>query len=248
MRTIVKVIRLIVLFAAIYSFTTETQMKKESVYNVTRLTQPIKIDANWDNPQWKNIPVIDITNYMGPVPKFQPEVHAKIMYDENNLYLIYNVHDRYVRCITNKINGPVWEDAAVEFFFAPDSNFPLLYFNLEMNCGGTALMHYNLVPRKESKQLDIEDIKKIEIAHSLPQIIDPEMSNPVVWTLEYRIPIAMLEKYSKVTHPKKGVEWRANLYKIAENNSNHHYMTWSVVENDKPDFHLPQFFGKLKFD
>ena len=84
MRTIVKVTGLIVLFTAIYSFTTETQMKKESVYKVTRLTQPIKIDANWDNPQWKNIPVIDITNYMGPVPKFQPEVHAKMMYDDNN--------------------------------------------------------------------------------------------------------------------------------------------------------------------
>ena len=100
---------------------------------------------------------------MGPVPKFQPEVHAKMMYDDNNLYIIYIVHDQYVRCITNKINGPVWEDAAVEFFFAPDSNFPLLYFNLEMNCGGTPLMHYNLVPRKEFKQLEIEDIKNIDI-------------------------------------------------------------------------------------
>jgi Carbohydrate-binding family 9 len=248
MRTIATTISIIVLFVANYSFSNETRMKKESVYNVTRLKQPMKIDGKWDKPQWQNIPVIDIINYMGSIPKFRPEVQAKMMFDEENIYVIFHVEDKYVRCLTKDYNGPVWEDSAVEFFFAPDSGLPNRYFNLETNCGGTPLMHYNLVPRKESKELEIGDIKKIEIAHSLPQIIDPEMSDPVTWTLEYRIPLAILEKYSGVTRPEKGVEWRANFYKIAENNSNPHYITWSVVENNKPDFHLPQFFGKLKFE
>jgi len=226
----------------------KTDAIKASVYIVSRLDLHMIIDGNWDKSQWQNIQVIDIINYMGSMPGFRPQVQAKMMYDENNIYVIFHVQDRYVRCLTKETNGPVWEDAAVEFFFAPDSSLPLLYFNLETNCGGTPLMHYNLVPRKESKELEVEDIKKIEIAHSLPQIIDPEMSDPVTWTLEYRIPLAMLEKYSLVTHPEKGVEWRANFYKIAENNSNPHYITWAVVENSKPDFHLPQFFGKLKFE
>jgi hypothetical protein len=57
----------------------------------------------------------------------------------------------------------------------------------------------------------------------------------------------MFEKYSQVTYPKPGVEWRANFYKIAENNSNPHFITWSVVINDQPNFHLPQYFGLVKF-
>ena len=248
MKHLVIKISIIVILAVIYSFSSEKEMKKESVYNVNRLKQPMKIDGKWDKPQWQNIPVIDVINYMGSMPKFHPEVQAKMMYDEDNLYVIFHVQDQYVRCLTKEFNGPVWEDSCCEFFFSPDSGFPENYFNLEMNCGGTPLMHYNLVPRKESKELAVDDIKKIEIAHSLPQIIDPEISDPVTWTLEYRIPLAMLEKYSKVTHPEKGVEWRANFYKIAENNSNPHYITWSVVEIEKPDFHLPQFFGKLKFE
>jgi hypothetical protein len=248
MKNIVTAISFIVLFVAIYSFSNKTEMKTSSVYRVARLKQPVKIDGIWDKPQWQNIQAIDITNYMGSMPKFQPKAQAKMMYDKDNLYVIFHVQDRYVRCLTKTINGPVWEDAACEFFFAPDTGSPEKYFNLEMNCGGTPLMHYNLVPRKESKELDIEDIKKIEIAHTLPQIIDPEMGDPVTWTLEYRIPLAMLEKYSRMTHPEKGVEWRANFYKIAENNSNPHYITWSVVENNKPDFHLPKFFGTLKFE
>jgi hypothetical protein len=218
------------------------------MYNVERLKHPMDIDADWGKPQWKNIQSADIVNYMGTIPKFKPAVQAKMMYNEENVYVIFHVLDRYVRCLTKEYNGPVWEDSAVEFFFAPDSSLPLLYFNLEINCGGTPLMHYNLVPRKESKELSTDDIKKIEIAHSLPQIIDPEMTDPVTWTIEYRLPVAMLEKYSGLTRPKKGVEWRANFYKISENSSNPHYITWSVVGNKKPDFHQPQFFGILRFE
>jgi hypothetical protein len=248
MKTIILKISLIALLTAIYSCSNDTEMKKESHYNVARLKEPLTIDANWDKLQWQNVQAVDISNYMGDIPAFKPEAQAKMMYDDDNLYVIFHVKDQFVRCITNEINGPVWEDGAVEFFFAPDSKQPLLYFNLETNCGGTPLMHYNLVPRKESTELPKEEIEKIEIAHTLPQIIDPEMKDPVTWTLEYRIPIAMLEKYSIITHPKKGVEWRANFYKIAENNSNHHYITWSVVELDKPDFHRPEFFGRLIFE
>jgi hypothetical protein len=223
-------------------------MKQESVYSVARLKEPIIIDANWDKAQWKNVVPLDITNYMGKVPAFKPVAQAKMMYDDEYLYVIFHVKDCFVRCLTKEINGPVWEDGAVEFFFAPDVNKPLLYFNLETNCGGTALMHYNLVPRKESKMLTTDDIKEVEMAHTLPQIIDPELKEPVTWTLEYKIPISMLEKYAPVTHPKKGVAWKANFYKIAENSSNPHYITWSLVENEVPDFHKPEFFGKIIFE
>lgn len=219
---------------------------KASVYKVIKLKQSIKIDGNWDKPEWLNIIAVGITNFMGAPPDFQPTVKAKMMYDDKNLYIIFHVKDRHVRCITKDINGPVWEDSCVEFFFAPDKNFPERYFNLEINCG-TPLMHYNTVPRKEIRELVADDIKKIEIAHSLPQIIDPEITEPVTWTVEYRIPLVMLENYSKVTYPKPGVDWRANFYKIAENNSNPHYITWSVVDNIQPEFHLPQFFGTIKF-
>lgn len=169
------------------------------------------------------------------------------MYDDENLYIIFLVKDRYVRCITKDFNGPVWEDACVEFFFSPDTIFPERYFNLEINCGGTPLMHYNVIPGKEITKLEINDIEMIEIAHSLPQIIDPEINELVEWTVEYRIPLVMPGKYSKINHPKSGINWKANFYKIAENSSNPHYLTWSIVDNCKPDFHLPRFFGLLKF-
>jgi hypothetical protein len=230
MKNIMQKISTIILLAGIYAFACKPDVKKETSYNVERLSQIMVIDANWDKPQWQNTKALEISNYMGTIPEFQPQVKAKMMYDEENIYVIFQVKDRYVRCLTTEYNGPVYKDSAVEFFFSPDSSQPLLYFNLETNCGGTALMQYNLVPRKESTAIDTNDIKLIEMAHSLP-----------------RIPLAMLEKYSLITHPEKGIIWRANFYKIAENNSNPHYITWAVVDNSYPDFHLPKYFGKLLF-
>ena len=222
-------------------------MENEMTYNVYKSEQTIKIDGDWDKQAWNNILPVSIINYMGRVPAFKPGVQAKMMYDDSNLFVIFQVRDRYVRCITNVINGPVWEDGAVEFFFSPDHNMPERYFNLEVNCGGTPLMHYNIVPDENVRKLDASDIKMIEIAHSLPQIIDPEITEEITWTVEYRIPLILPKKYSLVSHPKPGVEWRANFFKIAENSTNPHYITWSPVGNDVPNFHLPEFFGKVKF-
>ncbi|MFC2116505.1 carbohydrate-binding family 9-like protein [Bacteroidota bacterium] len=221
--------------------------KNEPVYKVFRLRQSMKIDGDWEKSQWQKIKDVVINNHMGDLPGFLPDVKAKMMYDDENLYVIFLVKDRYVRCITKNINGPVWEDACVEFFFSPDTGFPERYFNLEINCGGTPLMHYNVIPGKDITMLEINDIELVEVAHSLPLIIDPEITDPVTWTIEYRIPVVMLKKYSQITRPEPGISWKANFYKIAENSSNPHYLTWSVVDNPIPDFHLPQFFGQLNF-
>jgi Carbohydrate-binding family 9 len=222
-------------------------MNSASIYDVTRLGGRMTIDGNWNKPGWQNIKPLELANYMGAIPAFRPVVHAKMMYDDENLYVIFHVEDRFVRCVTNMPNGPVWEDSCVEFFFSPDIYLPEKYFNLEINCGGTPLMHYNIVPRMVIIEVSVENLNKIEIAHSLPDLVDPEIKEPVIWIVEYKIPVSILKKYSAVTSPGPGVEWKANFYKCAEKNSNPHFITWSVVKNDKPDFHLPQFFGLLKF-
>jgi len=226
-----------------------TKRPSSPIYKIARLNKAMPIDANWNKAEWKKIKAIKITNYMGKLPAFKPKVEAKMMYDNDNVYVIFRVKDRYVHSVIKEYNGNVSGDACVEFFFAPDSNFPERYFNLEINAGGTPLLFYILPPYPKAKytKLDPEDIKQIEIAHSLPKVVDPEIKDPVTWTLEYRIPLSLLEKFSNVTRPAPGVIWKANFYKTASHSSNPHWITWSVVDNPKPNFHLPQFFGTLEF-
>ncbi len=210
-------------------------------YNVKRSAKMVDVNDKWNESGWKGIKSVKIRNYMGTIPAFKPMAEAKMTYDDDYIYVIYRVKDRYVKSITEKINGPVWKDSAVEFFFSPEADNPINYFNLEINCGGTPLLHH------KKNRPTVEDIQKIQIKASLPKVVDPEITEPVTWTISFKIPLSMLEKYTNVVRPKPGVSWRANFYKIAEISSNPHYITWNVVKNDKPQFHLPQFFGILKF-
>jgi hypothetical protein len=219
----------------------------DAVYHVKKLSGPITIDGNWNKDQWKNISVVKVEKHMGGMPAFAPTVEAKMTYDNENVYVIFRVQDRHVQSTVTEINGPVSTNSCVEFFFSPDSQQPLHYFNLEINAGGTPLLFYITKPWSGVTKLKDEEIRQIEIAHSLPSVVDPEMEGPVTWTIEYRIPLSLLKKYSNVTQPAPGVQWKGNFYKTGSKTSNPNYMTWSFVDNEKPNFHLPQFFGTLIF-
>lgn len=224
----------------------DTTIRAE-VYKVKKLQTAIKIDGNWNKEQWKNIEVIPVSKHMGPIPKFVPTVEAKMTYNDENVFVIFRVHDQFVKSTVTKFNGPVSENSCVEFFFSPDTAQPLWYFNLEINAGGTPLIFYIKKPRAGHTPLTDQDIKSIEIAHSMPAVVNPEIKEPTTWTIEYRIPIGMLKKYANVTAPAPGVKWKGNFYKTGSETSNPNYMTWSYVEHPKPNFHLPEFFGDLIF-
>ena len=93
-----------------------------------------------------------------------------------------------------------------------------------------------------------EDCRRIKISNSLPKKIETEIKVPTVWTIFYRMPFDILEKYSKIAKPKKGIVWRANFYKCADETSHPHWLTWSKVNRPQPEFHVPECFGILSFE
>ena len=237
----------LLIFTFLLTGMTTTSTIDEAMYKVVKLDKTMKIDAKWDKPQWENVQPVKVEKNMGDLPKFQPVVEAKMMYDDKNVYGIFRVKDRYVQSTVEEFNGSVSENSCVEFFFAPDAAYPLRYFNLEINAGGTPLIFFINKPWNDFKKLENDDIKKIEIAHSLPKRVDPEIKEPVTWTIEFKVPLDMLRKYSNITAPGPGVAWKGNFYKTGSKTSNPNYLTWSFVDNPTPNFHLPQYFGTLKF-
>jgi len=217
-------------------------------YLVRKAHNTLAIDANWEKKEWRNAECIDIDQILGEKPGFTPGTEARLMYDKRFLYVIFRVRDHFVKALTAKPNGPVYEDSCVELFFAPDSAKPLQYFNLEVNCGATPLMRYSKIPRKEYTTVDRKDLNKIQIAATMPTIVYPEIQKDTTWIIEYKIPFKMLEKYASISRPEPGVIWKANLYKIGDKTSNPHYLTWAPIESPVPNFHLPEFFGTLIFE
>lgn len=212
-----------------------------------RLITPPVIDAKWDKMPWKAIPSERIQNYMGKMPKHWPDTQVKIAYDDTAIYLIFRVKDQYVRAVADGYQSSVCKDSCVEFFFTPGEDLSNGYFNFEMNCGGTTLFAFHPATGNDVVGIPESEYKKIRIAHSLPEIVEPEIETPVTWTVEYGIPFDILKKYCTVTDSKPGVSWRANFYKCADHTSHPHWLTWSPIDFPTPKFHLPEFFGVLEF-
>lgn len=218
-------------------------------YQVVSAPASIAFDATWDGEFWKPAKPLALKHYMGEKPQHFPQVQAKLAYDSEALYVIFQVHDRYVRAVAQKNQDSVYKDSCVEFFFTPHTDVAQGYFNLEMNCGGTMLLHYQLDPRGNSMRLSEADLAQIDVKHSLPKIVDPEITEPTQWTVAYRLPLDIFSKYfpGDLQRPAAGVSWRANLYKCADDTSHPHWLTWSPVDFERPDFHRPQSFGRLEF-
>jgi len=227
--------------------TSSANNSQDSVYHVTKLTQPVEIDSNWKKSAWNEIPALHLNNHMGDEPEFRPDVKARVAYDEDAIYVIFHVDDKFVRCVVDEYQGPVYTDSCVEFFFVPGNDISKGYFNLEVNCGGTALFAFQKERGVERVNIPESVFEKITLAHSMPHIVEPEITEPVTWTIEYRIPFEILNEFTDVTRPAPGVEWKANFYKIADETSNPHWLTWSFVNHPEPDFHRPEYFGSLFF-
>lgn len=217
-------------------------------YQVLRINDPIIPDANWHKPVWQGIEALTLNYHMGDKPDHFPEVQAKIAYDDRNIYLIWQVKDRYVKAVASKHQDPVFQDSCVEFFFTPGASTEQGYFNLEMNCGGTMLFKQRSGTDQPFVEITNRDLKKIQVAHSMPRRVPQEITEEVTWYVEYALPFSMLANYYQLEAPEPGAIWRANLYKCADKSSHPHWLTWSPVDFPKPKFHLPQFFGKLVFE
>ncbi|OGR15547.1 MAG: diguanylate cyclase [Desulfobacula sp. GWF2_41_7] len=217
-------------------------------YYVKKTKTGYIIDAGWDVPPWNEIPALSLDGYMGSRPDHFPRTEVKLIFDDEFLFVMFRVNDRYVRATAEDHQDNVFEDSCVEFFFTPRTDVSKGYFNLEMNCGGTMLFHFQTERGKNRVVIPREECEKITCVHSLPRLVDPKIQEPVIWTVAYRLPIALLKEYTKMIPPAAGVQWRANFYKCGDKTSHPHWLTWSPVIAPKPDFHRPEFFGILEFE
>ncbi len=184
---------------------------------------------------------------MGEPPLHRPDTRFRIFYEPEALNVLFQVQDRYVKAVASHYQDPVYQDSCVEFFFCPEPTVNQGYFNLEINCSGTALFEFHPADGKERIQIHESDFRRLTIASSIDGLVEQEIATPVSWNAAFRLPWKMLASYTEVTKPEPGSVWRGNFHKCADRTSHPHWLTWAPVDHPTPRFHLPQFFGFLNF-
>lgn len=174
---------------------------------------------------------------------YRPEVTVQIAYNENELFLQYHVNEQSVKAATTKSNGRVWTDSCVEFFLSPEGNDD--YYNLEMNCIGTALLGFRKKGEGAVHATD-EQISTIRRISSLGDLPFPEKKKLTEWTITIAVPWEVFFKHN--LKPVSGRKMRGNFYKCGDELSVPHFVSWTKIKTEKPSFHEPAFFGGLEFE
>jgi hypothetical protein len=221
-----------------------------SSYAIAFARHKPELKGMWTGCAWQQALPLEISQFRPESSDHHPRTQARLLYDETHLYGIFRVDDCYVRCVHTAFQDPTYLDSCVELFIQPDARAG--YFNFEFNAGGALAVFYIHDATRTTdafeaySRLSALEGSQVEVFHSLPAVIEPEIGTPVSWTLEFSIPLAVLAKYVDFPTELAGQDWRGNLFKCGDGTSHPHWAAWCAV--DELNFHLPHCFGGLHFE
>ncbi len=215
--------------------------------NYTISKVPVRPDEA--NNFWRSIPTDELSYFLPQSSDHRPRTEVRLCHDLQGIHGLFEVEDRFVRCVRTDYGSEVWKDGCVEFFVEPKPARG--YFNFEFNGGGAFLVNHIVDPTRTADgfkafaRIPEAIARPVRVRSSLPPVVEPEISEAVTWELEFFLPFTLLENYVGRLGEVAGQTWRGNFYKCAEENSHPHWAAWSPV--DDFNFHRPDCFGELRF-
>ena len=91
---------------------------------------------------------------------YTPQAKFQIAYDQNGIYLHYDIDEEFVKGEFIRPNENIWEDSCVEFFVSFDGR--KTYYNLEFNVLGTGLIGYGTAEKSSRNRLSAEEILTVD--------------------------------------------------------------------------------------
>lgn len=175
---------------------------------------------------------------------YQPKVDFRIAHIDSLLLLKFYVNENHILAKRSSPNSATHKDSCVEFFIDPnrDGN----YYNFEFNCIGTTHLAYG--PNRQKRTFIDKDLilDQIRVWSTLGNQIFDERSGNFNWEMVILIPSSIFINNENFSYTK--LRANANFYKCGDETQKPHYLTWNPVETSNPDFHRPEFFGKLIFE
>ncbi|MDR1980151.1 MAG: hypothetical protein LBQ39_00850 [Tannerellaceae bacterium] len=181
---------------------------------------------------------INVINWSGY--PYKPIVIFDIARSNVSLYIRFFVKGNSLKAVYSTDNSPVHKDSCVEFFMKRlDSEG---YMNFEFNCLGVCDAAYRF-SRDVKQPLSQDEYKSIRRYSSMERKPFAEKKGVYSWELVVAIPLKLMG-LDPENLPEKIL---GNFYKCADETTAPHFVSWSRIETDTPDFHRPDFFGEIYF-
>ncbi len=219
-------------------------------YVIPRREGPVVIDGLADDEAWAAAEPIHFIFPWDDVSQANAQTTvARMLYDDDALYIIYDCVDPYLHSEVTERDGPVYNEDAVEIFVAPNADDISTYFGFEMNILGTLLDYVAYdggVERTPSESIRFQwRSEGVDIATTYEGTLNDHSDIDEGWVLEIRIPFDNFRHYGARIPPQPGDMWRLNLNRTAGYKGQ--FSLWSDTHAPRPSFHHSALFGKAYF-
>jgi hypothetical protein len=181
---------------------------------------------------------IESQNWAKDFP-YKPIAYFHIARSKEAVFIKFFVFCNALRAIYSHDQEPVYEDSCVEFFCKPVESAK--YTNFEFNCIGTCSASRRKGRNEEVEPFSAAEMKSIERFPSIAPHPFEEIKGNFDWELIVKIPFKLMG-IDPNDLPEKML---GNFYKCADGTELPHYLSWNLIQTEKPDFHRPEFFGEL---
>ena len=217
-------------------------MSPMSEYRVQSIHEDFALPG--ESAFWEAVPAAKVDHYLWLKNGYEPRVEARACCSPNYLYVFFKAWEPRIRVKYTNFQDPVYKDSCVEFFIDPFPEKKLGYINIETNALGTMLIHYGGA-RGTRRPVPLEALAGSEVRPSIKGPVEGAYGADF-WTLAYRLPLSLFEKYYG-DRISAGRVARGNFYKCGDETEIPHYGAWNPVGSPTPDFHLPEYFGRILF-
>ncbi len=189
----------------------------------------------------KDFPVSEISNFPWKnKDDIIPESHVGFFAVEGEgIHAVLWSFEEDVLCNCTKRDDPVYTDSCLEVFLMPVEN-DKRYINFEVNKNGVYLSEIGTC---RADRVFISTLTDIEPTIETMEITE---NGKTAWGYEIIIPESLISALYGVDYHITESTVKGNFYKCAELSKNPHFGTFFPVETEKPDFHRPEFFGKIE--
>ncbi len=181
---------------------------------------------------WEGVePVAFCYDWRGENEDPQRETRVQLLWSPDYLFMRFlcRYKNLYVFEDSNSRRDKLWLRDVAEVFIQPGEADPVRYKEFEISPNGDWL------------DLDIHERRRSILFCDLASrvVVNPDAH---IWTAEMGIPI----KCMTAAFDPDGI-WRLNFFRIEGPEPNRFYSAWQPTFTPKPDFHVPEFFGELRF-
>ncbi|WP_201007796.1 carbohydrate-binding family 9-like protein [Paenibacillus glycanilyticus] len=201
--------------------------------------------AGYTDKEWRALPPAEVAYQQWLHIEQPPETEVRGVYDEEALHLQFRVYEESPVMRHRQHGDPVYQDSCVEFFVQPLPARDSRYLNFELNAAGVLLLEIGENGGSKRKRILPEAASQFGIRTVLG-LWNPECRR-MYWELNLRIPFAFLKYWFPDFRAEPGAVMKGNFYKCGDLTPAPHYLSWSPVQSDTPNFHRSDSFGTLVF-